>query len=129
MENAHTELAQHSHGGFKLYTGVLGGLICLTVATVLAAGVDFGSPVFNTVIALLVATAKASLVALFFMHLRWDKPINAMIFVSTLAFLGLLLMLTLIDFDSRFHIVPKNLKAPPAATQIAPSPAAERSPH
>ena len=30
--------------------------------------------------------------ALFFMHLRWDKPMNAIIFCSTLFFLGLFLI-------------------------------------
>ena len=41
---------------------------------------------------MLIASVKASLVALFFMHLRWDKPVNAVIFCSTLFFLGLFLI-------------------------------------
>jgi cytochrome c oxidase subunit IV len=117
------EHAQHTHGGPKLYTAVLGGLVTLTVLTVVAAGINFGSPSVNTVIALVIATAKASLVALFFMHLRWDKPMNALIFVSTLAFLGLLLIFTMIDFDTRNDIVPRNLNvAPVTAPAVSGTP-------
>ena len=36
------EHAQQSHGGPKLYTAVLGGLVTLTVLTVVAAGINFG---------------------------------------------------------------------------------------
>ena len=121
MENTQTEHVSHSHGGARLYTTVLGGLIALTILTVAAAGINFGSSSINTAIALSIATAKASLVALFFMHLRWDKAINGVIFVSTLAFLGLLLSLTLIDFDTRSNIVPKNLKVPAVVVQPAPA--------
>ncbi len=38
--------------------------------------------------ALAIATVKAALVALFFMHLRWDKPVNAIIAVAGFLFLG-----------------------------------------
>lgn len=109
----------HVHGGPKVYGAVLAGLLVLTVVTVAAAGFNFGS--MNVVIALVIASMKASLVALFFMHLRWDKPVNAIIFVSSLFFLGLLLMMTLIDRGSRDNVIPANAKVPVVA---APKPAA-----
>ena len=44
-----------------------------------------------------VATIKGSLVALYFMHLRWDRPYNAIIFVASLLFLGVFLGFALLD--------------------------------
>src|ERR1044072_4179654 len=69
----------------KYYVGTFLALAFLTVITVVAAQFDFG--VWNTTIALCIAVVKASLVALFFMGLRWDKAFNAVVFVSTLLFL------------------------------------------
>ena len=45
-------------------------------------------------IALFIATIKAILVALFFMHLLYDKPVNAIIAVAGFLFLGIFLMFT-----------------------------------
>ncbi len=75
--------------------GVFAALMVLTLATVAATWVDLG--VWNLWIALVIATVKASLVALFFMHLRYDNPFYALIFVTALVFLGLFLSLTLLD--------------------------------
>jgi cytochrome c oxidase subunit 4 len=96
----------------KTYGKVLGTLIALTVITVLAAGVDFGSG--NVVIALAIATVKASLVALFFMHLLHEKAMNSIIFVSGLVFLGVFLALSMLDTDTRDAIRPST---PARATQ------------
>ncbi len=90
----------------RTYSRVLGALFALTVITVLAAGVDFGSG--NAVIALVIASVKASLVALFFMHLRHERPMNAIIFVCGLLFLGVFLTLCVIDSDTRDVIRPAN---------------------
>ena len=110
------------------YAKVLGALLALTVTTVLAAGFNFGS--WNVVIALGIATIKASLVALFFMHLRWEKPVNSIIAVAGFLFLGIFLMFDLIDADSRNYYLPQNLHrtevpltpgtAPAALTEILP---------
>ncbi len=81
------------------YAKILGALLALTVITVLAAGFNFGS--WNVVIALGIASVKASLVALFFMHLRHDKPMSAIIFVTGAAMLGVFLMICSIDSDAR----------------------------
>lgn len=81
------------------YAKVLGTLLALTVITVLAAGLNFGS--WNVVIALGIATIKASLVALFFMHLRHDKPMSAIIFVTGAAVLGVFLTICTIDSSER----------------------------
>jgi cytochrome c oxidase subunit 4 len=71
---------------------IFGALVCLTILTVAASYVDFGSG--NTVIALIIATIKAGLVATFFMHLRYDKLFYTLTFLSAFLFLAVFLMLT-----------------------------------
>ncbi len=97
----------------KSYATVLAALLTLTVITVTAASVDFGS--LNIVIALGIATIKASLVALFFMHLRGGRPMNGIIFVSGVLFLGVFLMFCLIDAESRDVPRPTHLVSLPTA--------------
>lgn len=99
----------HAVTGPKTYLAILAALIALTVVTVAAAGINFGE--WNVVIALLIASAKGSLVALFFMHLRHDK-FNAVIFVTGLGFLAMFLIFTLFDVNTRKTVLPGNLKAP-----------------
>ncbi|MGI9455481.1 MAG: cytochrome C oxidase subunit IV family protein [Aeoliella sp.] len=73
-------------------------LVLLTVLTVVLAtvdGIDFGK--FDVAVALVIATAKALLVALIFMQLAHDKPINGVILISALLFVGLFLSFTLMD--------------------------------
>jgi cytochrome c oxidase subunit 4 len=80
----------------KTYTKVLATLVGLTVITVLAAGVDFGSG--NAVIALLIASIKASLVALFFMHLISERQMIYVVLAFTAFFLIGLMFLTIGSF-------------------------------
>jgi len=79
----------------RVLVAVFAVLIVLTGLTVAAAGVDLG-PAHLTV-ALGIATVKATLVALYFMHLRYDSPFNALVFVTALVFLALFLSLTMLD--------------------------------
>ena len=85
----------------RTYLIVLAALLALTAVTVAVSGIHFGSPAVNVIVALGIASLKASLVALFFMHLLHDKPLNALIFVSGLVFLAIFLILILIDVDFR----------------------------
>ncbi len=70
-------------------------LMVLTVLTVSATRVDLGD--WNLVIAMGIATAKGALVALYFMHLRYGHPFNALVFVTGLLFLTLFVSLALLD--------------------------------
>jgi cytochrome c oxidase subunit 4 len=74
---------------------VLIALMFGTWLTVSATYVDLGA--LNIWIGLAIATAKAALVGLYYMHLRWDKPFNAFLFISTFAFLALFVGITLMD--------------------------------
>jgi cytochrome c oxidase subunit IV len=78
-----------------LLAAVFIALVALTGLTVAAAHVDLGN--MNLYVALAIATLKASLVVLFFMHLIWDRPFNAMIFIGCLMFVSLFIGITLTD--------------------------------
>ena len=115
--SSHTE--SHTHGGPKIYTANLFALMFLTVITVAAAHFNFGSA--NVVIALAIATVKAILVGLFFMHLIWDKPVNAIILVAAFLFLGIFLMFDFLDVTSRDHMQPANMPGMEKATPVPDS--------
>jgi len=87
----------------KILVGVFGALVVLTVITVSASYVNFGE--FNLVVALAIAVLKASLVVLYFMHLRWDRPFNAIVFIGCLIFVGVFIGFTLIDTTQYHHSV------------------------
>jgi cytochrome c oxidase subunit IV len=78
-----------------LLAAVFIALLLLTGLTVAAAQVDLGN--LNLYVALAIATLKASLVVLFFMHLFWDRPFNSMIFIGCLMFVSLFIGVTLTD--------------------------------
>ncbi len=80
---------------FRVLAGVFGALLVLTVLTVAATRVDLGSA--NLALAMAIATAKAALVVLYFMHMRYDHPFNAVVFVTALAFVALFVVFTLLD--------------------------------
>lgn len=108
------------------YLFTLIALLILTGVTVGASYVNFGSSTVNVIVAMLIATMKASLVALIFMHLRNDKPLNSIIFVSSLIFLGIFLGFCMIDVDSRERVYPTGLRQTdplPSAAKTAPAPA------
>lgn len=70
-------------------------LVFLTIATVAQSHFDFGS--YEVLVTMVIATIKASLVVLFFMHMAFEKSYNALIFVSSLLFVSLFLGFTLMD--------------------------------
>ena len=90
----HTSYSQ----GFYLAIGI--GLLVLTVTTVGAAFVNLGP--FNPVIALLIATIKATLVVLFFMHVKGaSEKLTGAVVASGFFFLAILLSLSLADYLTR----------------------------
>lgn len=74
---------------------IFGLLVFLTAATVAVTWVDLGP--LNIWVALLIAVAKAALVALYFMHLRYDHPFFGQILITSLFFVGLFIGITLLD--------------------------------
>jgi cytochrome c oxidase subunit 4 len=80
---------------FKTLLSVFLGLVLLTIITVAASTINFGEA--NLVVALAIDVVKASLVVLYFMHLRWDKPFNSIVFIGCLIFVALFISLSLLD--------------------------------
>jgi cytochrome c oxidase subunit IV len=80
----------------RLLVTILAILLVLTVITVAVTQIDLGGQ-WNLMVAIVIATIKASLVVAYFMHLRWDRAFNVLVFLSSVAFLILFLSLALTD--------------------------------
>ncbi|HEX7343120.1 MAG TPA: cytochrome C oxidase subunit IV family protein [bacterium] len=94
MSNEHSPHAAHALP-LRIYLSVGAALLILTAITVSLSFVHLGP--FNLVVALSIATIKATLVALFFMHLLYDNKLYLLIFVFALIILGIFIILTLFD--------------------------------
>lgn len=79
----------------KLLLAVYAVLLVLTVITVGVTSFDLGD--FNVWVALAVALVKASVVALYFMHLRWDSPFNAITLIAALFFVVIFIGVAVLD--------------------------------
>lgn len=91
---------EHSKSPLVTYFLVWGALLVGTVLTYEVAKIDLGP--FNSVVALVIATTKALLVAVFFMHLKdASERLLKLVVASTIFFLMILLFLTLTDYVSR----------------------------
>ena len=94
----------HADGEFshpaslKMLFSVFFALVALTLLTVYQSTLDLGD--MGVWLSLGIATVKAALVILFFMHMIWDKPFNAILFISTLIFVALFLGFTLLDANA-----------------------------
>jgi cytochrome c oxidase subunit 4 len=106
MSTNHTHAVEHDDGqvhahisSTPFYLGIFGGLIVLTLLTVKVSYYDFGEA--NIIIALLIATMKAGLVAAFFMHLRYDKLFNTLTLLAAFLFLAIFILLTYDDLGVR----------------------------
>jgi len=70
-------------------------LLVLTIITVAVRYIDIGE--FNVWVAIGIAVIKAALVASFFMHLRWDRPFNLMVFIGCMVFVVLMMAFCVLD--------------------------------
>jgi cytochrome c oxidase subunit 4 len=82
-----------------MYLVIISTLLALTGITVFAAFVDLGR--FNIVVALLIATIKATLVVLIFMHAKYAPERTKLVIIAGVFWLALLLFMTLSDYASR----------------------------
>ena len=147
MTQAHTnhnDDGDHAHDEphilpLSTYFGVWGALVVLTAFTVAVSRFDFGSA--NTIVAMIVATIKATLVALFFMHLLYDNKLNLVILMASFLFVAIFFTPTLIDLSSRgmldsiktregykqMNLNSSALPEPPVV-EVVPAPAAAPAP-
>jgi cytochrome c oxidase subunit 4 len=90
---------QHHITPRKVYYAIFGSLLALTAITVWIAFIDLG--VFNTPVALGIAGLKASLVILYFMHVRFSTRLTWVVIAASILWLAVLFVLTLADYISR----------------------------
>ncbi len=83
----------------KTYLAIFAALMVGTAMTVVAAFQDFGQ--MNDVIALTIAVTKATLVVLFFMHVKYSTKLTTVVVVTGVFFLLVLFAFTLSDYVSR----------------------------
>jgi cytochrome c oxidase subunit 4 len=83
----------------KTYLAVFGALMVFTAVTVAAAFVDLGA--FNNLVMLGIAVAKATLVVLIFMHVKYSTRLVPVVAVGAVLWLLILFGLTMADYVSR----------------------------
>lgn len=117
------QMGHHHISSSAMFLNVLLTLLVLTGITVGASRIDFGPA--NMLIAMAIASVKASLVIAFFMHVKWDTAINKIVFLSSFLFLSLLFIFTLSDHATRRMDGEINVTHAPVQfqwTQPAPKP-------
>ena len=93
MTNDPNAAAHHGDHGHDDHG--MGHAVPLKILAGVAAAFRFGP--MEVVVAMAIATVKASLVCAYFMHLRYDKPFHAFIFISALLFVGLFITFAMMD--------------------------------
>ena len=92
--------SEHAKSPLATYFAVWIALLAGTIITYYVAKIDLG--VWNAAVALIIATTKALLVALFFMHLKGaSEKLLKVVVGSTIFFLLLLLVLSMADYGTR----------------------------
>src|ERR1700710_1926708 len=89
----------------KIYVAIFSALLVGTALTVWAGFVDFPGQL-NVIIALTIAVIKATLVVLYFMHVRYSSRLIWVIFTSALFWLVILFALTFSDYWTRCLLAP-----------------------
>ncbi len=103
-QSVHSEMAPREHvTPTRVYYAVFATLMVLTALTVAISYVDLGA--FSTPVALLIATAKASAVILYFMHVRYSSRLTWVVVIGALFWLAVLFGLTFADYVSRGWLV------------------------
>jgi cytochrome c oxidase subunit 4 len=87
------------------YMAIFGSLMVLTAITVIAAFIDMG-PFFSNFVAVAIATTKATLVVLFFMHVLYSGPLIKVIIYSGIFWVMIMITLTMMDILSRDLVKP-----------------------
>lgn len=106
MSDAHTTSQEHKPHilPVRTYATVFVALVFLTWLTVRVSYLDFG--IFNMIVGVGIATLKAFLVVLFFMHMKYDEKFNWIVFSGCIGFLAVFFVLTLADTMERGRVDP-----------------------
>ncbi len=93
---------KHHVSSKKIYFTIFFALMIGTAITVAAAFVDLGF--MNTPVAMIIATTKAALVILYFMHVRHSTRLTWVVVIGSFLWLALLFILTFSDFFTRQYV-------------------------
>jgi cytochrome c oxidase subunit 4 len=85
----------------RVYITIFLVLLVGTTVTVVAAFVDFRLPYINTIVALTIATIKATFVVLYFMHVRYSSRLIWVIMAAALFWMAILFAFTFSDYLTR----------------------------
>lgn len=127
--HAHDEHGHHHVASFRMLFSILVILLIMTALTVWTAKfVDLGD-MGNLILALLIATFKATLVCAIFMHLLYDKLLNSVILVTCLVLVITFIGFTAIDMKSRGALDPtrEHFIAPPPLAEAQIKAAIEKA--
>jgi cytochrome c oxidase subunit IV len=89
----------------RVYVVIFLALMVGTALTVMAAFYDFPGPL-NAVVALTIAVVKATLVVLFFMHVRYSGRLIWLVIIAGLFWLAIMFALTISDYWTRTWLLP-----------------------
>jgi len=103
----HNSASEHTPEHISEHISSLGSCLAIwlallagTTLTVAAAFIDLGP--FNTIVALTIATIKATLLVLFYMHVKYThEKLTGLVIVSAIFFLFILLALSMADYTTR----------------------------
>jgi cytochrome c oxidase subunit 4 len=98
--DGHGGHAAHEPLGFGLLTAIWIGLMALTATTVAVAKIDLGF--LNVAVAMAVASAKASLVIFFFMHLKYENRLIKGMVLTAFVILAIAIGFTFFDVGYRY---------------------------
>jgi cytochrome c oxidase subunit 4 len=92
----------------RIYLAVFAALLVLTFVTTEASRFDLGQPdvlgfhvPLNVIVALAIAALKASLVVLFFMHVKYGERLVQLVIAAAIVWLFILILITISDYGSR----------------------------
>lgn len=99
--------AHHAHKGIKMYILVFAALIIGTIITVAAWKIHMPTVFLTVLVALIIASVKASLVAGWFMHLASEqKMIYAILALTAFFFAGMMTLTIWAMSDAPKHVMP-----------------------
>lgn len=96
-------MSEHHIVSPKVYFAIFGALMVGTFLTVAAAKIDLNQYFsgLNIIVALVIATCKASLVVLFFMHGKYSSKRTQLVIICSVFWLAIMLFMTMSDYISR----------------------------
>ncbi|HRG94940.1 MAG TPA: cytochrome C oxidase subunit IV family protein [Polyangiaceae bacterium] len=117
---SHDDGAVHTHvSSIPFYVAVFAALLTLTGLTVGQSYVDLGR--LNLAAVVVIASLKATLVVLFFMHIRHDAKFNGLMVLACIGFIGIFFAYTFNDVGHRGEFdKDENVSINPRSGEIAP---------